>query len=165
MWSIIKIEKKKINIFQEELRKKIDQSCEFYIPKLLIESFKNDKKINKQIYLLGDYIFCFNKKFEDKKILQHLKTTRGLKYFLDGFTSAQDEISNFIKKCKSFENSEGLIKQNFINIYENKNYKFLSGPLAGTLLKVLELNKNKFSVLVGKVKVNINKKKYLLEPA
>lgn len=165
MWSVIKIEKRKINIFKEELRKKIDQSCEFYIPKLHIEGVKNNKKINKQVHLLGDYIFCFNKKFEDKNILQHLKTIRGLKYFLDGFTSAQDEISHFIKKCKSFENSDGLIKQNFLNIYENKNYKFLSGPLAGTLLKVLELDKNKFSVLVGNVKVKINKKKYLFEPA
>jgi len=73
MWSIIKIEKKKINIFKEELRKKIDQSCEFYIPKLHIEGVKNNKKINKQIHLLGDYIFCFNKKFEDKKILQLFK--------------------------------------------------------------------------------------------
>ena len=120
--------------------------------------------MNKEIYLLGDYIFCFNKNFKNKKILQHLKNTRGLKYFLDGFISAQDEILQFIKKCKSLENKEGFIKQNVFSICKNKNYKFLSGPLAGTLLKVLELNKNKINVLVENVKVQINRKSYLFEP-
>jgi hypothetical protein len=164
MWSVIKIDRKKIGFFKEEIKKKLGEDCEFYTPKLHIEGLKNNKKINKEIYLLGDYIFCFNENFKNKKILQHLKNTRGLKYFLDGFISAQDEILKFIKKCKSLENKEGFIKQNVFSIYENKNYKFLSGPLAGTLLKVLELNKNKLSVLVENVKVQINRKNYLFEP-
>ncbi len=164
MWSVIKIDKKKISFFKDEIKKKLGEDCEFYIPKLHIEGLKNNKKINKQIYLLGDYIFCFNKNFENEKILQHLKNTKGLKYFLDGFISAQDEILQFIKKCKSLENKEGFIRQNIFSIYENKNYKFLSGPLAGTLLKVLEFNKNKLSVLVENVKVQIKRKNYLFEP-
>jgi len=164
MWSVIKIDRKKIGFFKDEIKKKLGEDCEFYTPKLHIEGLKNNKKINKEIYLLGDYIFCFNENFKNKKILQHLKNTRGLKYFLDGFISAQDEILKFIKKCKSLENKEGFIKQNVFSIYENKNYKFLSGPLTGTLLKVLELNKNKLSVLVENVKVQINRKNYLFEP-
>lgn len=164
MWSVIKIDRKKIVFLKEEIKKKLGEDCVFYTPKLHIEGLKNNKKINKQIYLLGDYIFCFHKHFKNEKILQHLKNTIGLKYFLTGFISAQDEILQFIKKCKSLENKEGLIKQNIFNIYENKNYKFLSGPLAGTLLKVLELNKNKLTVLVENVKVQISRKNYLFEP-
>ena len=59
MWSVIKIEKRKINIFKEELRKKIDQSCEFYIPKLHIEGVKNNKKINKQSSFIRRLYFLF----------------------------------------------------------------------------------------------------------
>ena len=164
MWSIIKVDRKKLSFFKDELKKKLGQDCEFYIPKLLIEGIEKNKKKCKQIFLLGDYVFCFHKTFQDKKILLHLKNTKGLKYFLDGFYSAQDEIFRFIKKCKSLENKEGFIKQNIFSICENKNYKFLSGPLAGTLLKVLEFNKNKLSILVGNVKAQINKKDYLIEP-
>ena len=164
MWSVIKIDRKKIVFFKDEIKKKLGEDCEFYTPKLHIEGLKNNKKINKQIYLLGDYIFCFHQNFRNEKILQHLKSTRGLKYFLNGFISAQDEILQFIKKCKSLENKEGLIKQNVFNIYKKKNYKFLSGPLAGTLFKALEQNKNKLNVLVENVKVQINRKNYLFKP-
>ena len=164
MWSIIKVDRKKLSFFKEELKKKLGQDCEFYIPKLHIEALTKNKKVNKQIFLLGDYDFCFHKTFQNKKILLHLKNTKGLKYFLEGFCSAQDEILHFIKKCKSLENKEGFIKQNIFSICENKNYKFLSGPLAGTLLKVIEFNKNKLSILLGNVKAQINKKDYLIEP-
>lgn len=164
MWSVIKIDRKQIVFFKNEIKKKLGEDCMFYTPKLHIEGIKNNKKINKQIHLLGDYIFCFSKNFKNEEILKHLKNIQGLKYFLNGFISAQDEILQFIKKCKSLENKEGLIKQNVFNICENKNYKFLSGPLAGTLLKVLELNKNKLNVLVENVKVQINRKNYLFEP-
>ena len=164
MWSVIKIDRKKINFFKKEFKKKLGGNCEFYTPRLDIESFKNNKKISKQINLLGDYIFCFNQNFENKDLIRHLKNTKGLKYFLNGFSNAQNEISQFIEKCKSLENSEGLIKKNVFSIFENRKYKFLSGPLSGTLLKVLEQNKGKLSVLVGNIKVQVNKKNYLFEP-
>ena len=164
MWSIIKVDRKKLSFFKGELKKKLGQDCEFYIPKLHIEGTKKNKKDSKQIFLLGDYVFYFHQTFQNKKILLHLKNTKGLKYFLEGFCSAQEEILHFIEKCKSLENKEGLIKQNIFSVCENKNYKFLSGPLAGALLKVLEINKNKLSILVGNVKAQINKKDYLIEP-
>ena len=164
MWSIIKVDRKKLSFFKGELKKKLGQDCEFYIQKLHIEGTKKNKKDSKQIFLLGDYVFCFHQTFQNKKILLHLKNTKGLKYFLEGFCSAQEEILHFIEKCKSLENKEGLIKQNIFSVCENKNYKFLSGPLAGALLKVLEINKNKLSILVGNVKAQINKKDYLIEP-
>ena len=83
MWSVIKIDRKKINFFKKEFKKKLGGNCEFYTPKLHIEGFKNNKKISKQINLLGDYIFCFNQNFENKDLIRHLKNTKGLKYFID----------------------------------------------------------------------------------
>ena len=79
MWSVIKIDRKKINVFKKEFKKKLGGTCEFYTPRLDIESFKNNKKISKQINLLGDYIFCFNQNFENKDLIRHLKNTKGLK--------------------------------------------------------------------------------------
>ena len=90
----------------------------------------------------------------------HPKTNK--LYFSD---NGRDWLGDNSPSCElNVVNKEGFINQNIFSIYENKNYKFLSGPLAGTLLKVLELNKNKLSVLVKNVKVQINRKNYLFEP-
>jgi len=53
MWSIIKVDRKKLSFFKGELKKKLGQDCEFYIPKLHIEGTKKNKKDSKQIFLLG----------------------------------------------------------------------------------------------------------------
>ena len=42
---------------------KIDKNFEIYNPKLLIQKFRNNKLINKEHSLLGDYIFCYHKIF------------------------------------------------------------------------------------------------------
>ena len=68
MWSVIKIDRKKFGFFKDEINKKLGENCEFYTPKLHIEGLRNNKKINKEIYLLGDYIFCFNQNFKNQKI-------------------------------------------------------------------------------------------------
>ena len=47
MWSVIKIDRKKIGFFKDEIKKKLGEDCEFYTPKLHIEGLKNNKKINK----------------------------------------------------------------------------------------------------------------------
>ena len=42
MWSIIKVDRKKLSFFKGELKKKLGQDCEFYIPKLHIEGTKKN---------------------------------------------------------------------------------------------------------------------------
>ena len=88
------------------------------------------------------------------------------KYFIKNFFLAQNEISNFIDKCKRMESKDGFIKETSFNIYLNKSYKFISGALSGTLFKILELNKKEMNILIGSTKVKMNRKKnYLFNPA
>ena len=65
--------------------------------------FKNNKLINKEVDILGDYLFCFHKNFSNKSTINQLKFSRGLKYFLDGFIEFQIDVKNFIEKCKNLE--------------------------------------------------------------
>ena len=166
MCTIIKIDKKKINLFKIEMIKKLGKECKFYAPKIKIELIRNNRKIEKTFFLLGDYIFCKHEKFNQQNIINQLKSIIGLKYFIKNFFLAQNEISNFIDKCKRMESKDGFIKETSFNIYLNKSYKFISGALSGTLFKILELNKKEMNILIGSTKVKMNRKKnYLFNPA
>ena len=128
MWTIIKLDHKKINLLKEDLRKKIGSQYKIYNPKLIIQKYNKNKLLNKEVNLLGDYIFCYHSKFCENSTLNNLKYLRGLKYFLDGFVSSQNEIQEFIKKCKKLEDKKGFISTNLFEIHLNTYYKFSSGP-------------------------------------
>ena len=81
MWTVIKFDKKNQSLLEFDLKKTLGKDTKIYIPKLKIQKYKNNKLINKEICLLGDYLFCFNKKLEFKNIINTLKFSRGLKYF------------------------------------------------------------------------------------
>jgi hypothetical protein len=165
MWTIIKIDRKKIHLLMKDFEDKLGSPCEIYKPKIEIQHYKNNKIINKKLDLLGDYIFCFNKNFAKSSTLNFLKFSTGLKYFLQGHSLAQFEINNFVKKCKKMENDRGYIIENIFSLDVRKRYKFSSGPFTGKLFKILELNKNKLSILIGNFKTELNKKEYLFNPA
>ena len=101
MWTIIKFEKKSLKFLKSDLEKKLGNSCEFYVPKLLYKRYSKKKLIKKEFNLLGDYLLCFNEKFSDSKILKTVNYARGLKYILNGFIHSQKDISEFIKKAVS----------------------------------------------------------------
>ena len=165
MWTVIKIDKKKSNLFKIEMIKKLGSECEFYAPKIKVVSIRNNRKIEKDLFLLGDYIFCHHEKFNQKNIINQLKSIIGLKYFINSFFLAQNEIQNFIYKCKGMETPDGFIKDTLFNLYISKNYKFISGALSGTIFKILALNKNEISILIGNVTAKLDRKKnYLFKP-
>ena len=87
----------------------LDQILKYITQKISIQKYRNNKLLKKEIYLLGNYVFCFHKKFYEPKIINNLQNLRGLKYFLRGFSSSQKEIINFIEKCKQLEDEKGLI--------------------------------------------------------
>ena len=149
MWVVAKYDKKKTNFFSESLKKKLNNEVVIYNPKVRIEKFHRKKLISKEFNILGDYIFCFNPKFEDQKILSELKFTKGLKYFLKGFHKSQKELKEFIKKCKKSENENGFISADFFDIEVNKKYKFNSGPLLNLIFQVVEVQKTKFKILMS----------------
>ena len=149
MWVVAKYDKKKANFFLEDLKKKLKNEVVIYNPRVKIEKFRKNRLISKEFNILGDYILCFNPKFENQKILNNLQFTKGLKYFLKGFYKSQKEIKEFIKKCKKFENENGFLSADFFDIKINKKYKFNNGPLTNLIFQVLEIQKTKFKILMS----------------
>jgi len=164
MWTIIKFDKKNLNILKLELEKKLGFNCQFYIPKLLLKRYQKNKLIKKEFNLLGEYLFCFNEKFCDSNITKNMNYVRGLKYILNGFRQSQKEINQFIQKCKDSEDKDGYIYEQFYDLKINSNYKLSSGPFTNSICKIIQLQKNKIRTLMGNFKTTINKKAFFLQP-
>ena len=164
MWAILKIDKKKINILKNEFYKKLGKEIIFYQPKLQIEKYKKNRTENREIDILGDYVFCYHQSLSCQKTVNQLQYCKGLKYFLKGFKQYQADIAEFIKKFKSLENNEGYVSKSFFNLNINSYYKFTTGPLTEQIFKIIEIQKNKINIMLGKVKTTINHKNFLFSP-
>ena len=163
MWTIIKIDITKISLFKIDLKNKVGNNFKIYYPKFLINKIVNNKAIKKEYALLGDYIFCFHKDFKEAKFIDHLKYLKGVKYFLNGHIDSQEEISFFIKQCKSQENEKGHLTQNFYDLILNSSYQFKSGVFSEKIFKLIEMQKNEIKILINDMKVKIkNKKEFLI---
>ena len=135
MWTILKLKKNQMEFLKKDFKKKLGSDVILYSPKLMIDKLKNNKITNLEFDLLGDYVFCYHKKFENPSILNQIRFSRGLKYFLEGFISSQVEIKKFIENCKRLEDKRGYINQNIYEIFKNKKYKFSSGLFTNQILK------------------------------
>jgi hypothetical protein len=164
MWAVFKVNIKELNLFKEDIIKKLNSDVTFYAPKVIFKIFHKNKEKKKEQYLLGDYIFCFNEKFEDEKIFNSIKFTKSLKYIAQGIKIYQKEIKDFIKKCKSYENSNGYVSLDFYDLKINRNYKFASGPFINQIFKVLSIQKLKIQILMGGAKVSLKKNRFLFNP-
>ncbi len=163
MWTIIKFDKKKLSILKEDFSQKLNGNFEIYSPKLLIQKYKKNKLVNKELNLLGDYILCFHKDFKNYKTINNLKYCRGLKYFLEGFKTSQIDIENFVNKCKSSE-KDGYLSYNFYKLNLNGKYKFTTGPFVEKIFQIINMQKNKIDILMGNLKTTIKKKEFLFNP-
>ena len=164
MWKVLKFDQKSLGLLNEDLKKKLGQDFKIYIPKLRIQKFKNNRLINKEINLLGDYLFCFHSSFEYESTLNSLRFVRGLKYFLEGLSGSQKDIEKFIKKCKETEGNEGFLTRDFFDLDLNKKYKFSSGPFSEKIFKIINLQRGKIRVLMGNIKTTIKRKDFLFTP-
>lgn len=165
MWAIAKIKKNSFEIFRDNLIQKIGADCKFFMPKILLQKYKNNKIVDNKMNLLGDYVICFHQSFREENIFYNLKYIKGLKYFLDNtlHPNNQKDINNFVSQIKDIENKNGLITKNFLAEYLkiNCNYKFLTGPFLSKIFTVISDNKNKIDILIGDLRLNINKSKFL----
>ncbi len=164
MWLIFKVDKKRIETLKRDFKLKLGEDTIFYRPKLLIEKYHKNKLNSKDISLLGDYMFCYNKKLVNNNILNILKFSKGLKYFLNGCEKSQNEIYSFIEKCKSCEDKKGYIGMDFFNLMKNSKYKFSNGPFSGKIFEIINLQKNKIDILLGQIKTSIKKEQFLFSP-
>ena len=83
---------------------------------------------------------------------------------MSGTQGSQREIFSFIKKCKSSENTNGYLSENFFDLNTSKNYKLSSGPFAEKIFKIIDFQKNKIKVLLGNIKTTISKKQLNIRP-
>ena len=69
-----------------------------------------------------------------------------------------------MKNVKKNENEKGYISNDFFELIENTHYKFASGPFTSKIFKILEINKFKLKIALGRVRTTIEKNKFLINP-
>ena len=95
-----------------------------------------------------------------------MKYVKGLKDLIPNFKETQNEITNFIQRCKKTEDKNGFLTSNFYNFlsdYQNRKYKFQSGPFTSFIFKIIEVQKDKLSISIGNYKTTVKSKKFLFE--
>ena len=157
MWIIAKYKINELNILKKKLNEILGNDPEYFIPQIKYNKIIKQKFKTFQKSILEGYLICFHSKFTNKHILNLLKYTKGINYILEGFKNNQEEILNFVKRCKEFEDKDGFIQQDFFN---NKNFtkaKFVSGPFTNLVFDILSKQSDRIEILIGKYKTTISK--------
>tara|TARA_B100001989_G_C24313703_1_gene351747 strand:- start:60 stop:560 length:501 start_codon:yes stop_codon:yes gene_type:complete len=162
MWIIAKYKINELAFLKNKFKEILGNEPEYFIPeikynKIIKKKFKTFKKS-----ILEGYLICFHSKFNNKEIINNLRYTRGLKCILEGFKNSQDEISNFIERCKNYEDKDGFINQDFFSDENFNKGKFVSGPFTSLIFEVLSKQSDKIEILIGKYKTTISKKSNFL---
>jgi len=155
MWTIVKINSKRISELKKDFKKKLGDEVKFYQPKYKIEKFKNNKIINYEKNLFGDYLFCYHDKFKKSDFTKLLIYSKGLKYFLNGSIYYQKQICEVVDRCKEQEDSDGFLNHNFFNYLNKKEIKIFKGPLRNMVFDIIEKKKNRLSFIFGNLKATI----------
>jgi len=160
MWLVIKLKKGLIfNLFKCGLKNLLLSDPELYSPKITRQRIKGNKFYQKDLHVLGNYIFVFHEKFKNKIYINKLNFIKGVDKVLNGFQYSQEEINSFVSKCKINEDENGyLLQEFFTNIVGNK-IKFHSGPFINFVSELIDIQRNKISVLAGKYKILVDIKK------
>lgn len=163
MWIVLKYNKKNVKILINELSKKFNNDLKIYNPKFKTTFKIKDRTIINELSLLDDYLFCHHKNFSDSNSTNVLKFTKGIKDFIHGYKSSQNDIEKFINRCRRCEDKEGYLTNKFYNLYENSSFKFNSGIFANFIFKIINLQKNKMNILLGNLRVTTRKEKFILK--
>ena len=107
MWLVAKFKKNELGTFKRNLKEKLKSNLIFYQPKFLKESSKRNKKIFKEIPLIGNYVFIFHRELSKSSLVNFLSSYL---VFLRVKSILVSQINNFINSCKNFEDCKGYIK-------------------------------------------------------
>ena len=111
--------------------------------------------LNTKESILNKYLICKHNKFKDPKIVNILKNSRGLIYFLSGCEFNQKKLEEFIKFCRLNEDANGFLTQSFFKIIKDENifnYLFANFLLAsgfGVVMNFLSLFLKNNDLTVG----------------
>ena len=157
MWIVAKYKPKEYKILKESFFKILGEMPEFYNPKIKYERYiKNKLKVFEK-KILDNYVICKHDKFNDRALINVLKNSRGLTYFLNGCEFNQKELDNFIKFCKFHEDESGFLKQDFFKIEKKNKAKFISGPFTQMIFDIIEDKGKKFKILINNVNMTVSK--------
>lgn len=164
MWVVIKYKKNQYYSLVKEFINTFGKDVEFYKPIIRCKKSSIQKNfVNKN--LLDDYVFCFHQKLENFQLINTLKNLRGLKEIINGHMFSQKEILNFIKMCKSFEDINGFITQEFFNQLEITKGRFVTGPLTNLIFDVVSRNSKKLKISINNKTITLDKKTgYIYQP-
>lgn len=157
MWVVVKYKTSELKTLKDSFCKILGGMPEFYNPKIRYERYVNNKLRVFEENILVNYLMCKHDKFKDHKIINLLKNSRGLSYFLNGFEFNQKDLVKFVKFCKSHETINGFLSQNFFDITKKKKAKFISGPFAQMIFDILEDRGKKLKVLINNLNITIHK--------
>jgi len=157
MWIVAKYKPKEFAVLKEAFIKILGEKPEFYIPKIKYENYKNNKLKIYEKNILNNYIICKHEKFSDSALVNLLKNSRGLVYFLKNSETNQSELESFVKLCKSHEDQDGFLKQTFFKISSKSKAKFVSGPFTRMSFNIIEENACKLKILLNNINVTISK--------
>ena len=165
MWIVSKYKRKEFDLLKQDFRKILGDLPLFFRPKYEYQKLVKNKVRFLEKDILDDYLICYHDKFKNINMLTILKNSRGLKYFLANSKIDQREIISFIDYCKKNQDLDGYIKQSFFEFQNMKRGMFLSGPFTNMIFNVIENQRNKLKVLIGKVTTTITKNSnYLFRP-
>ena len=165
MWIVFKYKKKEFSLLKQDFKKILGDFPLFFRPKYKYQKLVNNKVQHLEKDILDDYLICYHDKFQNTNIFTVLRNSRGLKYFLTNSKTDQKEIINFINYCKSNQDFDGYIKQSFFEFQNMKKGMFLSGPFTNMIFSVIDKQRNKLKILIGKVTTTITKNSnYLFRP-
>ena len=165
MWIVLKYKKSEFGFLRQDFKKILGDLPLIFRPKFKYQKLVKNKLQFLEKDILDDYLICYHEQFRNIKMMTILKNSRGLKYFLLNSQTNQKAIVNFIDYCKKNQDENGYIKQSFFELSNITRGKFLSGPFTNMIFSVIENQKNKLKILIGKVKTTITKNSnYLYRP-
>ena len=157
MWVVLKYKPKELEILKDSFFKILGEMPEFYNPKYKYERYINNKLKTFEKSILNNYLICKHNKFKDPKIVNILKNSRGLIYFLNGCEFNQKKLEEFIKFCRLNEDANGFLTQSFFKIIKKTKAKFISGPFTQMIFDIIEDRGGKLKVLLNNVNMTISK--------
>ena len=157
MWVVLKYKPKELAILKDSFFKILGEMPEFYNPKYKYELYINNKLKTFEKSILNNYLICKHNKFKDPKIVNILKNSRGLIYFLSGCEFNQKKLEEFIKFCRLNEDVNGFLTQSFFKIIKKTKAKFISGPFTQMIFDIIEDRGGKLKVLLNNANMTISK--------
>ena len=157
MWVVLKYKPKEFEILKDSFFKILGEMPEFYNPKYKYERYINNKLKTFEKSILNNYLICKHNKFKDPKIVNILKNSRGLIYFLSGCEFNQKQLEEFIKFCRLNEDANGFLTQSFFKIIKKTKAKFISGPFTQMIFDIIEDRGGKLKVLLNNANMTISK--------